>query len=295
MPNDLIADGRNFYTEIIFIDFRSGVYGIGSSAATTINTALSSGTLNTAGIGGVGGAGIGAATGLVTGALSGGVAGAVVGAGVGAVAGGAAGAGLGALASLDSGFRLGAASLAAIRLPIPTNVNDTMTFNWNTPSARDLITPNNQLARAAAQGVGFLIGKTLNPLLFAAFNRPDFRSFKFEWVLAPRNKQESETIRMITQTFKHSASPSNGILMDYPYVAMVRMFPNNLNGHAIFKPMVVRGIGINLTPNPTPSFFGAEQRADGSYEERGSGAPTLVTLTVDMMEIKLWTREDIVI
>jgi hypothetical protein len=235
MPNDLIANGRNFYTEINFVDYRSGIYGAGGSGDLQ---SFSADVFNSIGLG-----------------------------------------------QLASDF-LSTANIAAIRLPLPTNINDTMTFNWDVISATDTILgiiPGVNQARAASQSVGAFIGKALNPLLFAAFNRPNFRSFKFDWTLVPKNKQESETIRIMTQTFKHSASPSGGILMDYPYVAMVRMFPNNLNGHAIFKPMVVRGINVNLTPNPSPSFF-----------ETG-GAPTMVNLSVDMMEIKIWHREDITI
>lgn len=237
MPNDLIANGRNYYTEINFIDYRSAIYG--SAGAAGLQTVATS-------IAGV----IGPATGQLVSDL------------------------------------LATKNIAAIRLPLPVNINDTMTFNWDVVPATDTVLgmiPGIQQARAAAQGVGFLVGKALNPLLFAAFNRPNFRSFKFEWSFVPKNKQESETIRMITQTFKHSASPSGGILMDYPYAAIVRMFPNDLNGHAIFKPMVVRGINVNLTPLPTPSFF------------ENAGAPTMVNLSVDMMEIKLWHREDIII
>lgn len=273
MPSDLVANKRNYYTEITFVDFRSGVYGIGSPMATTINSILESGSVESGATGATTGGVVGGLTGAVVGGVTGGVGGALVGAGVGAIAG----AGFGALGLNPLGF----ATVGAIRLPIPNNVNDIMTFSWSDTSARDFL-PGNQLTRAAAQGVGFLVGKTLNPLLFAAFNRPNFRTFKFDWALAPRNRQESETIRTITQTFKHAASPSGGVFMDYPYVAMLRMYPNNLNGHAIFKPMVVRSIGISLTPNPTPSFF------------ENTGAPTIVNLSVDMMEIKIWTREEII-
>jgi hypothetical protein len=249
MPSDLVADGRNFYTEIRFVDYRSAIYG--SAGATGLQNVATS-------IAGV----IGSATG-----------------------------------QLASDFFATATNIAAIRLPIPTNINDTMTFNWEQQSATsDILGAMNggnsgNLTRAASQLAGIggaLVGKTLNPFLYAAFNRPNFRSFKFDWTLVPRNKKESDTIRMITQTFKKSSSPSvsAGFFMDYPYIAMVSMYPNNLNGHAIFKPMAVRGISVNLTPNPTPSFF---------TENEGGGAPTMVNLSVDMMEIKLWHREDITV
>jgi len=68
------------------------------------------------------------------------------------------------------------------------------------------------------------------------------------------------------------------------------MFPNNLNGHAYFFPMAVKGISVNLTPNPTPSFFA---EPDGLGRPSSRGAPTLVNLSVEMMEIKIWDRTKI--
>lgn len=272
MPEDLIANGRNFYTEINFVDYRSGAFG--NAVGMEMNKVLDNGDLTGA---------LGIAAGGTLGLVGG-----IPGAFVGGVVGGFTG-------------RLLSASQApinvsTIRLPIPTNINDTMTFNWDTPAATDIIPAG---YRAISQAAGSLVGKALNPLLFVAFNRPNFRSFKFQWSLVPRNKDESEAIRVITQTFKRAASPSGGPgglspIMDYPYVARVRMFPNDLNGHARFKPMVVRAIDVNLTPLPTPSFFENNIAAPvpGSTSPRVGGAPTMVNLSVDMMEIKLWFRED---
>lgn len=261
MPEDLIANGRNFYTEINFVDYRSGAYG--DAVGIEINKVLDNGDLTGA---------LGIAAGGTLG-LVGGIPGAFVGGAIGGFAGRL-------LSSSQAPINVN-----TIRLPIPTNINDTMTFNWDTPAATDIIPAG---VRAISQAAGSLVGKALNPLLYVAFNRPNFRSFKFQWSLVPRNKDESEAIRVITQTFKRAASPSGGIpFMDYPYVARVRMFPNDLNGHARFKPMIIRGIDVNLTPLPTPSFFGPEEPG-----EDPKGAPTMVNLTVDMMEIKLWFRED---
>jgi hypothetical protein len=256
MPNDLVADGRNFYTEIHFEDFRTANYG-NAVVSTALNTPLD-----------------------------------FVNSGVGAfVAGLNAVPGVSSLFAagtdnLTSGLTAGTERLAAIRLPIPININDVMTFNWDTPSALDyankFVDPKESKFLEGGALLLAQAGKSVNPLLFAAFNRPNFRSFRFEWNLVPRNKEESETIRLITETFKYAASPEGigGPVLDYPLVAQVRMFPNNLNGHAYFFPMAVKGISVNLTPNPTPSFF-------------DRGAPTMINLSVEMMEIKIWDRTKI--
>jgi hypothetical protein len=100
--------------------------------------------------------------------------------------------------------------------------------------------------------------------------------------LAPRNRQESQTIKNIVTLFKNSSLPTRGIIMDYPLIAMVNMSPNNLFGHAVFKPMAVQAVSVNYTPNPGgPSFF------------ENTGAPTMVTLSVKFVEIKLWYRGEV--
>lgn len=264
MPNDLIANGRNFYTEIQFVDFLTASSAAGgatplrdfiTSAANNINTFQSSAGIPAGGI-----------EGLISGIYS----------------------------SINSAASTRKSILPAIRLPIPININDVMVFNWDTPSITDAA-PISGGVRLAGQIVLQSSGKSVNPLLFVAFNRPNFRTFRFEWNLVPKNKEESETIRLITETFKCAASPDNlnGLILDYPLIANVKMYPNNLNNHAYFYPMAVRGISVNLTPNPTPSFFSTPKKSDGSDEENEGGAPTMVNLSVEMMEIKIWDRSTI--
>ena len=257
MPSDLIADGRSYYTEIYFLDFRTAKYGVGSTAASALNTSLSSGELSSF-IGGIGGA--------IGGALAGGV--------TGAIAGGFLGTQIGSF---------GAFSSSALRLPIPNKINDVLALDWGEKSATQLVS---QLVPGVSQTInvvntaGAFAGIAVNPLLYLAFNRQGFREFSFDWVLAPKNRQESEAVKKIISTFKNSALPTKGFIMDYPLIAIVRMNPNNLDNNAIFKPMAITAVGANYTANPVPSFF------------ENTGAPTIVTLSVKFKEIELWYRNE---
>lgn len=259
MPNDLIADGRNFYTEISFINYRTGAFGGFGDGINSIINGLTGGPAIAGAFGALAGSGAQMPTNPQ---------------------------------SAVSSF----GSLAAIRLPLPNQINDMVTFDWRTRSAlsdfgsmMNIIPGVGAISGAvstAASAIGATIGKTLNPMLYAAFSGPQFRQFTFNWVLAPRTRLESETIKQIVTMFKKYSSPSRGLIMDYPMVALMRMYPNNLNNLAVFKPMVVRSIGLNYTANPHgPSFFESNGASD-------DGAPTVVTLSVQMMEIKIWTRED---
>lgn len=258
MPSDLDADGRSYYTEVFFLDFRTAKYGVGSTAASLLNTALSGGSASSI-FGSIGGA--------LTGALTGGVGGAIAG---------------GFLGSQLGGFA-GAFSSSALRLPIPNKINDILTLNWQDKSALELVSsivPGVSQTVNVINTAGAFAGVAVNPLLYLAFNTQNFREFSFDWVLAPKNKQESDAVRAIVATFKNSALPTKGFIMDYPLIAIVRMNPNNLDNNAIFKPMAITAVGANYTANPVPSFF------------ENTGAPTIVTLSVKFKEIELWFRNE---
>jgi hypothetical protein len=274
MPNDLVADGRNFYTEIFFLDYRTAAYA--GTAFAPIAEQLNQGLDAGGNLGPVAGSLAGAAAGAGAAGLVAGP----VGIGVGALLGGFAG--------LVAGTGNGFAQTASIRLPIPRSINDMITLSWEPLSATQLMggllpAGLSQAIGKAGQAAGALVGKALNPLLFIAFNHQNFREFTFEWVLAPATKKESQTIKEIVTIIKNASLPTKNIIMDYPLIAMVNMSPNNINGMVKFKPMAVMGVSVNYTPNPTgPSFF-----------EGDEGAPTMVTLTVKFQEIKLWYRGEI--
>lgn len=266
MPSDLVANGREYYTEIFFQDFRTAKYGAGSSMASALNTGFTSGTLGTVG-------------GIAAGGVVGGLAGLFSGNIFSAIGSAATGAFIGSQLA-NSG---GAVSTSAVRLPIPNKINDMLTMNWQQQSAIDLlgqVVPGLSQAVQVTNTVGPFIGKAINPLLYLAFNTQEFREFSFDWVLAPKNKEESNIVKFIVSLFKNSALPTKGYVMDYPLIATVKMSPKDLNGHAKFKPMAITSVAANYTPNPTPSFF------------ENTGAPTIVTLSVRFKEIELWFRND---
>ncbi len=273
MPNDLIANGRNYYTEVTFVDYRTGILGTNNVVNRVFDNAADAGAGRSSV---VGGALLGGAVGGLTGSLPGGLAGGILGA-------------LGGYAATTGGT---VTNLAAIRLPIPNTINDVTVLNWNVRSATSdvgsliggAVGANLSTAGSIAIGaVGAATGKALNPLLYAAFNRAEFRQFTFDWILAPRTRKESETLKNIVRTFKAASLPSgSGLILDYPLLAIITMHPNNLDGLATFWPMAITSVNINYTSNPGgPSFF------------EDKGAPTVATLRVNLMEIKMRRREEV--
>ena len=181
----------------------------------------------------------------------------------------------------------------SVKLPIPIKLNDNLMLNWSSISVTDMIgRAGGQLAGSllssafslAVTGGGIAQGVALNPLMFLQFQRPEFRQFSLSWLLAPKNEKESETIRDIIKNFKRAASPSRNqytsFLMDYPKVALVVMKPNDIFGNLIFKPCIITSVQVNYNGAPNPSFF-------------KNGAPTIIALTLNLMEMQFWFSEEI--
>jgi len=126
-----------------------------------------------------------------------------------------------------------------------------------------------------------LTGITTNPFQVVLFKSPDFRRHTFQWRLVPRNKQESDTIEKLVNTFKYHSLPglsSGAVFFSYPEVLEIKFRPADQYLYK-FKPCVVRGITVNYAPN-SPSFY------------RSSSAPTAVQFSVELQEIELITKAD---
>jgi hypothetical protein len=221
-PNDLVANGRNFYTQIQFVD-----YSIFQQFNTSVKYANPSG---------------------------------------------------------------------GIKLPLPMKINDTLAVHWSNVSLTSLIQPVAGLAAgrvgSAVAGLGLQGialggaavsgGLAMNPLMFMVFQRPEYRQFSLSWTLTPRNKKESDTIKNIVTACKKAASPESlaGFLLTYPLVALIRMYPNDIFGHMRFKPCIITSVQASYTGAPVPSFH-------------KNGAPTMVTLTLNLQEMQFWYRSEI--
>lgn len=183
-----------------------------------------------------------------------------------------------------------------IKLPIPQKLNDNLIVQWSAlPVAQAGLSGLQSIGNAvlgpgltsglsiAAQIGGVYQGLALNPLMFLQFQRPEFRQFSLSWFLTPRNELESFAIRKIITKCKKAASPERygGFLMRYPQVAMIKMHPNDLYGHMVFKPCIITSVQASYTGGPVPAFY------------KKTGAPALVTLTLNLMEMQFWFRNEI--
>lgn len=141
----------------------------------------------------------------------------------------------------------------------------------------------NPTAQAA---VSTATGLTINQFQTMTFKSPVFKNHSFSWKLVPKNKEESNNIENIVRLFKYHSLPSTSRgalgsgLYGYPETLTIKLFTGNKDQYLYkFKPCVVQNVNVNYAPNG-PSFY------------RETRAPTAVELSINLVEIELWSKTD---
>ena len=140
--------------------------------------------------------------------------------------------------------------------------------------------------RLAAAG-NLVFGNSPNPHITAVFRGVGLNEHSFNWNLSPRSSAESFLLADIIQEFKRAALPNfhdvagaSGALLTFPKVVSI-VFLGHSNRKFLyeFKDSVIKSINVEYAPNG-PSFFA------------GTGAPTHITLSLNIQEIQIHTAED---
>jgi hypothetical protein len=236
-PNDLVQDGRNFCTQIQFVDYRSQVSFDTSSP-------------------------------------------------------------IGLLGALGQIVQTSFKPSGGLTLPLPKKINDMQTVTWEAESdsskaasiaqgignvfgagmISNIVGGVAQAATGAASMAGTRMGLAMNPFLWQQFKQVNFKEHNLSWTFTPNNAQESQTIKTIIDFIKFNSlpTPSFGVLMEYPSIAIVKLYPDD--AYTVrFKPCAITSVSVDYTGAGGPSFF-------------KNGAPTVINLTVAMKEIELWTK-----
>jgi hypothetical protein len=217
-------------------------------------------------------------------------------------------------------------ALGGVRLPIPNQLAETFNVTYDQAGSADpavgagieaglqgrngIGSSGNAFNSIAAAAVGAIGGKAVqtasaigtqagldvpqalqlgglaqNPFLTVLFKSPAFRKHTFSWKLMPNNEQESNTAREIIQTFRSNMLPAlapnaGGTLLTYPNMAIINLYPDETLLYK-FKPCVVEALTVNYAAGGQPSFF------------KGTNAPTHIELSITLLEIEYWLKEDI--
>jgi len=102
-------------------------------------------------------------------------------------------------------------------------------------------------------------GQAINPHLEMFFENVDFRTFTFDFKLAPRNASEAKVIREIVNLFKYAAAPAyegnspGGVFFVYPNVFETTFF-NEDQTHKIAQ-SALTSVSVNYTASGINSTF----------------------------------------
>jgi len=122
--------------------------------------------------------------------------------------------------------------------------------------------------------------KISNPMLTLLYQGQTLKRHTLSWVLAPANAAETTRLQTIVNYIKLGQLPDEwggptGWL-GYPSVLIPQYVPNKFLYN--FMPCVVDSVTVNYSGAGTPSFF------------VGTGGPTIVTLTLTLIELTAWTK-----
>lgn len=180
------------------------------------------------------------------------------------------------------GGALGAFGAGGVSLPLPRKINDVQTVVWEQASIVSAalgVSGSLQGASQAGAIAGAASGIRLNPALLMMFKEPNFKEWNLQWTLAPNSKSETDTVNNIIKTFKRQMSPgTSGPFYTYPSLAIVNFFSGG-DYLPKLKPAAIMAVQTDFTGAGQPSFF-------------EGGGPTVVSFTVSLREVQLWTQTD---
>lgn len=146
----------------------------------------------------------------------------------------------------------------------------------------------------------FNMGYAQNPMLEVLYRGTQFRQFQFEFMLQPRNKQESDAVRKIIKTFKFHAAPEIARLNSNPSdsTSKTEEFP------MFFVPPSEFAIEFKYSADKKNTFLpeigrcvlsriDVDYSPGGQWSTFGDGVPIETRMRLDFTEVELVTKDKI--
>jgi len=136
---------------------------------------------------------------------------------------------------------------------------------------------------AVAAGLNRFFGSAPNPHITALFQGVGLRTHQFQWKLAPASVEESDTLADIINSMRAAMLPERGkgnLTLKYPDECEIYIMGTGVDYMYHFKTAVIKSMNTNFAPDGVLSFFGK------------TGAPTAVTLDIQLTETTIHDRED---
>jgi len=125
-------------------------------------------------------------------------------------------------------------------------------------------------------------GLAQNPFLTVLFRTPMFKRYTMTWTFAPETEADTNQLKYIINKIRYhslAGSTFGGTLLTYPDMVKPHLLPTGYQFD--FKFCVVENLLVNYVPGDTPSF------------NSRTLAPSAIRLTLNLLEIELWFKDDI--
>lgn len=139
-------------------------------------------------------------------------------------------------------------------------------------------------------------GVVQNPLLEILYTSPEFRSFRFDFLLYPRDEKEAKEVQKILETLKFHQAPeidttSKGFFLVPPSEFDIKFYYNGKENPNIPKisTCVLQSIDIDYAPN---GFSAYEIPNQLTPTEGGTGMPVAIRLSLQFKETEILTKEN---
>jgi hypothetical protein len=144
---------------------------------------------------------------------------------------------------------------------------------------------------AAAVGIQ---GMVLNPQLELIYSSPDFRTFRFDFMLYPRSKKEAAEVQKILEKLRFHHSPevdttTKGFFMVPPSEFDIKFYYNGKENPNIPKisTCVMTALDVDYAPN---GFAAYEEFENNNPEVGGTGMPVGIRLSMEFKETEIMLK-----
>ena len=138
--------------------------------------------------------------------------------------------------------------------------------------------------QGAQQGIEAGLGTTFNPYAALTFEGVNLKNYTWNWSLAPRTRDETNTLHAIIKQLKINSLPyykslagsSGRVFLGYPNVCLPIIAGVNT---LVMKPCMVSNINVDYGGGGELAFL-------------EGGDPAVVKIELTLQEMQIWTRED---
>lgn len=150
------------------------------------------------------------------------------------------------------------------------------------------------IAPDAVNGFGAGSGTATNPFASLVFSGVPLKEFTFNWTLSPENEKDSDIIRDIIQTIRHSILPEYRSVIGADTQTGISAIDRGLLTYPMMVDVVFQGIDPNYyfkLKTCMVSNFSTDFTPNGLAIMRG-GKPAVVNLSLTLKEAYIHTRDD---